>query len=131
MIEYWSKLVFIKTTEQQNSVHPIYLSAQYGFSTVYSNGFLFKKPWKYILLSTHAYKFSDINTSCKIEVMMMMNCFCGMVGRPNTFSLIFSQDHRQRTIANLQHAAIRIWTCAERKFRLCWMMLCSSDSHYW
>ena len=34
------------------------------------------------------------------------------------------------TIANLQHAASRIWTCAESEFRLWWMKLCSSDNHY-
>ena len=34
------------------------------------------------------------------------------------------------TIANLRHAASRIWTCAEPEFRLCWMKLCSSDNHY-
>ena len=34
------------------------------------------------------------------------------------------------TILNLQHAASRIWTCAEAEFRLCWMKLCSNDNHY-
>ena len=34
------------------------------------------------------------------------------------------------TIANLWHAANRIWTCTEPEFSLCWMKLCSSDSHY-
>ena len=34
------------------------------------------------------------------------------------------------TISNPRHAASRIWTCAEREFRLCWMKLCSSDNHY-
>ena len=34
------------------------------------------------------------------------------------------------TIANLQHAASRVWTCAEPEFRLSWMKLCSSDKHY-
>ena len=34
------------------------------------------------------------------------------------------------TIANLRHAASRIWTSAEPEFRLCWMKLCSSDNHY-
>ena len=33
------------------------------------------------------------------------------------------------TIANLQHAASRIWTCAEPEFRLHWMKLSSSDNH--
>ena len=34
------------------------------------------------------------------------------------------------TIANLRHAASRVWTCAEPEFRLSWMKLCSSDNHY-
>ena len=34
------------------------------------------------------------------------------------------------TIANLRHAASRVWTCAESEFRLCGMKLCSSDNHY-
>ena len=34
------------------------------------------------------------------------------------------------TIANLWHAASRIWTCAEPEFRLTWMKLLSSDNHY-
>ena len=34
------------------------------------------------------------------------------------------------TIANLRHAASRVWTCAESEFRLYWMKLCSSDNHY-
>ena len=37
---------------------------------------------------------------------------------------------RDLTIANLRHAASRIWTCAEPEFRLCWMMLSSGDNHY-
>ena len=34
------------------------------------------------------------------------------------------------TIANLRHAASRIWTCAEPELRLSWMKLCRSDNHY-
>ena len=30
-------------------------------------------------------------------MMMMMNCFCGMVDRQKAFSLISSQDHCQRS----------------------------------
>ena len=33
------------------------------------------------------------------------------------------------TIANLGHSAIRIWSCTEPKFRLCWIKG-SSDNHY-
>ena len=29
-------------------------------------------------------------------IVMMINCFCGMVGRRKAFSLISSRDHRQR-----------------------------------
>ena len=31
------------------------------------------------------------------KLMMMMNCFCGMVDRRKAFSLISSQNHRQRS----------------------------------
>ena len=34
------------------------------------------------------------------------------------------------TISNLQHAASKIWACAEPEVRLCWMKLCSKDNHY-
>ena len=30
------------------------------------------------------------------------------------------------TIANLRHAASRVWACAKPEFRLCWIKLCSS-----
>ena len=30
-------------------------------------------------------------------MMMMMNCFCGMTDRQKAFSLVFSQDHCQRS----------------------------------
>ena len=33
------------------------------------------------------------------------------------------------TIANLRHAAGRIWIRAEPGFRLCWVKLCSIDNH--
>ena len=33
----------------------------------------------------------------KLSVVMMMNCFCGMVDRRKAFSLIFSRDHCQRS----------------------------------
>ena len=64
-------------------------------------------------------------------MMMMMNCFCGIVNRrkvepyfqPGPLSEIL-------TIANLWHAAIRIWTSAEPGFRLWWMKLCNSHNHY-
>ena len=60
-----------------------------------------------------------------------MNCFCGMIDRPKTFSLISSRDHSQiLTIANLQHAASRVWTCTEPEFRLSLIKFCSSDSYY-
>ena len=34
------------------------------------------------------------------------------------------------TVANFLQVASRIWTCAEPKFRLCWMKPCNSDNHY-
>ena len=33
-------------------------------------------------------------------------------------------------IANLQHAATRIWACAELEFKLNWMKFWGSDNHY-
>ena len=35
------------------------------------------------------------------------------------------------TIANLRHAASRIWTCAEPEFRLCWMKLGAHPNNIW
>ena len=43
--------------------------------------------------------------------------------------MVWLTDER-RLVSNLRHAASRIWTCAEPEFRLCWMKLSSSDSHY-
>ena len=34
------------------------------------------------------------------------------------------------TLANLRHAANRIWTYAVPEFRLCWRKMCSSDNQY-
>ena len=46
--------------------------------------------------------------------------------------MIFSWESLSEilTIANLWHAASRIWTCTELEFRLNWMKLCSSDNHH-
>ena len=33
-------------------------------------------------------------------------------------------------IANLRHAASRVWACTESEFRFCWTKLGSSDNHY-
>ena len=49
------KISFHKNNRATKFRPPDLLSAQCGFLAVYSNGFFFKKPWKYILLSTHAY----------------------------------------------------------------------------
>ena len=45
-----------------------------------------------------------------VMMMMMMNCFCGMVDRRTRFGLISSQGPLSEilTIANLRHAASRI-----------------------
>ena len=66
------------------------------------------------------------------NMIMMMNCFCGIVDRRKVFSLISSRHQRSEilTIANLRHAASRIWTCTEPEFRLYLMKLCISDNHY-
>ena len=64
-------------------------------------------------------------------IMMMMNCFCGMVDRRKTFSLISSRDHCQRSSpSRISDTPSRAWACAEPEFRLSWMKLCSSDNHY-
>ena len=69
------------------------------------------------------------------SLLFYYNCddwvvFCGMVDRRKAFSLISSGDHCQeiRTIANLRHAASRVWTCAELEVRISWMKSCSSDN---
>ena len=51
--------------------------------------------------------------------VIMMNSFCGMVDQRKAFSLISSRNHCQRslTIANLRHAACRIWTCVKPEYR--------------
>ena len=33
-------------------------------------------------------------------------------------------------IANFQHKARRMWTCAEPEFKLCWIKLYSNDNHH-
>ena len=38
-----------------------------------------------------------MGTFFMMMVMMMMNCFCGMVDRRKALSLIFSRDHCQRS----------------------------------
>ena len=56
-------------------------------------------------------------------MMMMMNCFCGMVDQRKAFSFISSQDLCQKI------SSPSIWICTEPEFRLWWMKLCSSDNH--
>ena len=64
--------------------------------------------------------------------MVMMNCFGVMVDIQKTISLISSQHNCQRfsSFANLPHPASRIWTCAERGPRICWMKLYITNNHY-
>ena len=38
-----------------------------------------------------------------------------------------SENRFQRVV--MMNAVAKIWTCAEREFRLCWMKLYSSDNH--
>ena len=40
---------------------------------------------------------NNIKCNCLMMIMMMMNCFCSMVDRRKTFSLISSRDHCQRS----------------------------------
>ena len=65
------------------------------------------------------------------DLLMIMNCFCGMVDWTKVCQFLFSagtivSDHCQY----LRHAASRTWTCAEPEFMLSGMTLCSSDNHY-
>ena len=58
-------------------------------------------------------------------------CFCGMVDRRKAEPYFQPGPLSESlTIANLRHAASRIWTCAKSVFRLWWMKMCSSDNHY-
>ena len=90
------------------------------------------------LWENHLLPFRDLNQTLiclrtTFLLMMMMNCFCGMVDERKTISLICSRRSEMSeifTIVNLQHAASRIWTCAKPEFRFHWMKLCSSDNQY-
>ena len=64
--------------------------------------------------------------------MMMMNWFWVTVDRRKWISLVYSQHNCQifSPFANLQHPAIRIWTCAEPGHRICWMKLYITNNHY-
>ena len=82
------------------------------------------KDWLFgVIVSRHLMMFM---------MMMMMNCFCGMVDWRKVFSLISSRDHCQRSspsrIFDTPRAGFE--ACAEPEFRLCWMNLCSSHNHY-
>ena len=48
------------------------------------------------LLHNEFNKYSSRNL-LHLQMMMMMNCFCGMVDRRKAFSLISSRDHCQRS----------------------------------
>ena len=63
---------------------------------------------------------------------LMMNWFCRMVDRRKALTSYFNPGPLSKilTTANLRHVAIRVWTCAESEFRLCWMRLCSSDNNF-
>ena len=63
-------------------------------------------------------------------MMMMMNCIFGMVDRRKAFTPYSQPEPLSEilTIANLRHAASRVWTCAEPQFRLCWMKLRRSNN---
>ena len=65
-------------------------------------------------------------------MMMMMNCFHGMVDWRKVLNLISSQDQRHRSSPSRisDTTWVGFWTCTKPEFRLCWMKLCSSDNHY-
>ena len=107
---------------------------------------LFKNDKKYFLFHLKSFfRSQDIDIfvltfwSCrrnalirKKMIMMMMNCFCGMVDGQKAFKHYLQPGPLSGilTILNFRHAASRISTCAEPEFRLCWMKLCNSDNHY-
>ena len=51
---------------------------------------------KYTVFYENLQRISSVSTSFQ-ELMMMMNCFCGIVDRRKAFGLISSRDHRQRS----------------------------------
>ena len=62
-------------------------------------------------------------------MMMMMNCYCGIVDWLKTpFHPEPLPDFL--TNGNLRHAASRIWRCAEPDFWHWWMKLYGTDNHY-
>ena len=61
---------------QKESMHPIDVK----FDIIYHN------------------KQEEISLDYFLDLMMMMNCFCGMVDQQKTFSLISSRDHCQRSL---------------------------------
>ena len=88
---------------------------------------LFVSFWKFCFLMFWVM----LGSKLKMMMKMMMNCFCGMVGRRKTFRFISSRDMSEiLTITNLRHATSRVRICAESEFRLSWMKLCSSDNYY-
>ena len=71
-------------------------------------------------------------------LMMMMNCFCGMVDRRKAFSLISNRDHCQRSSqSRISDTPSRVWTCAEPEFRLSsnsWnvtILVCKLNFYFW
>ena len=81
---------------------------------------------------TDLYKLLFVSPTKSLTIKMKMNCLCGMVYGPKAFKPYFQPGPLLEilTIANLRHAASRVWACAEPEFRLGWMKLCSSDNHY-
>ena len=69
--------------------------------------------------------------AARLKCMMMTNCFLQMVDQRKALSLVSSREHRQRYSPSQisDTPRNRIWTCAEPKFRLCWMKLCISGNH--
>ena len=85
--------------------------------------------------TSHLLRILILIKRCYLLLMMMkmmMNCFCGMVHRGKAFMTYLKPGpiSEINTIADIWHAATRVWTWAESEFRLCWMKLCSSDNHY-
>ena len=65
-----------------------------------------------------------------LKTSHLVELFCGMIDWWKTLYFQPGPLPEILTIANVRHAASRIWTCAEPDFRFFWMKLRSSDNHY-
>ena len=79
----------------------------------------------------HCFKtpFSSQRVNGPQMIMMMINCFRGMVEQRNAFSLVSSRDHCLRSSPSRISDTPQTGLEPAPKFRISWMKLCSSDNH--